>query len=204
MGGYAALQFALRHPEKASAVVAAGTGLGSLPLEYQAWLKRTAALARAITARGMKAMASKMAHHQTRIGLKHKDPKGWQEYLSRLEQHSPIGMANTLVRFQALRPSLFEFSDEFSRMAIPVLLSVGDQDASCLEAALMLKSLLPNAGLWVAANTGHSVNLEEPSHFNALEDFFSAVERGSRRRVSRRLYYFRENSITDAPACNFI
>lgn len=183
MGGYAALQFALRYPEKASAVVAAGTGLGSLPSERQAWLKRMAALARAITARGMKAMAPKMAHHPTRIQLKYKDPKSWREYLSRLEQHSPIGMSNTLAGFQALRPSLLEFSDEFSRMAIPVLLSVGDEDASCLQANLMLKSMLPNAGLWVAANTGHSVNLEEPSHFNAqLEAFFSAVERGSWRR----------------------
>ena len=67
MGGYAALQFALRYPENASAVVAAGTGLGSLPSERQAWLKRTAAFARAITARGMKAMAPKMAHHPTRM-----------------------------------------------------------------------------------------------------------------------------------------
>jgi pimeloyl-ACP methyl ester carboxylesterase len=183
MGGYAALQFALRYPEKASAVVAAGTGLGSLPSERPAWLKRTVALARVITTRGMKAMASKMAHHPARIQLKYKDPRGWREYLSRLEQHSPIGMSNTLARFQGLRPSLFEFSDEFSRMAIPVLLSVGDEDKSCLEANLMLKSVLPNAGLWVAANTGHSVNLEEPSHFNAqLEAFFNAVERGGWRR----------------------
>jgi pimeloyl-ACP methyl ester carboxylesterase len=183
MGGYAALQFARRHPQKASAVVAAGTGLGSLSSERQAWLRRTVALARAITARGMKAMAPKMAHHPARIQLKYKDPRGWREYLSRLEQHSAIGMSNTLARFQGLRPSLFEFSDELSRMAIPVLLSVGDEDVSCLQANLMLKSVLPNAGLWVVANTGHAVNLEEPSHFNGqLEAFFSAVERGSWRR----------------------
>jgi len=93
----------------------------------------------------------KMAHHPARIQLEYKDARGWREYLSRLELHSPMGMSNTLARFQGLRPSLFEFSDEFSRMAIPVLLSVGDEDVSCLEANLMLKSVLPNAGPWVAA-----------------------------------------------------
>src|SRR6266536_2167082 len=183
MGGYAALQFGLRHPEKASAIVAAGTGFGSSPLERQAWLKKTVALARAIATRGMKAMASKMAHHPTRIQLKHKDPKGWREFLSRLEQHSSIGMSNTMARYQALRPSLHDFSDQFSHMAIHVLLSVGDEDVSCLEASLMLESVLPDAGPWVCANTGHSVNLEEPSRFNSqVEEFLSAVERGSWRR----------------------
>jgi pimeloyl-ACP methyl ester carboxylesterase len=144
MGGYAALQFALRYPEKA--IVVAGAGLGSLPSERQAWLKRTAALARAITARGMKAMAPKMAHHPARIQLKYKDPKGCREYFSRLEQHSPIGMSNTWARFQNLRSSLLEFSDEFSRMAIPMLLSVGDEDVSCLEVNLRLKSVPPMPG----------------------------------------------------------
>jgi pimeloyl-ACP methyl ester carboxylesterase len=183
MGGYAALQFGLRHPEKVSAIVAAGTGFGSAHGEREAWPKKTMALARAIAVRGMPAMASKMAHHPTRIQLKYKDPKGWREYLSRLQQHSSIGMSNTMARYQALRPSLLDFSDQFSRMTIPVLLSVGDEDLSCLEASLMLKSVLPAAGLWVSSNTGHSVNLEEPSRFNTeAEDFFFAVERGNWRR----------------------
>jgi pimeloyl-ACP methyl ester carboxylesterase len=183
MGGYAALQFALRYPEKVSAIVAAGTGLGSSPREREAWVKKTMALARAIAMRGMQAMASKMAHHPTRIQLKYKDPKSWREFLSRLEQHSSVGMSNTMARYQALRPSLQDFSDQFSCMEIPVLLSVGDEDPSCLEASLMLKSMLPAAGLYVCANTGHSVNLEEPSRFNTqVDEFFCAVERGSWRR----------------------
>jgi len=47
----------------------------------------------------------------------------------------------------------------------------------------MLKSTIPNAGLWVCPNTGHAINLEEPLAFNAqVESFLSAVERGSWRR----------------------
>lgn len=47
----------------------------------------------------------------------------------------------------------------------------------------MLKATLPNAGLWISPNTGHSINLEEPAAFNShLEAFLGAVERRSWRR----------------------
>jgi hypothetical protein len=68
-------------------------------------------------------------------------------------------------------------------MALPVLLAVGDEDVRCLETNLMLKSALPNAGLWICPNTGHAINLEEPEAFNAqVESFLGAVERSSWRR----------------------
>jgi hypothetical protein len=68
-------------------------------------------------------------------------------------------------------------------MTTPVLLIVGDEDAACLETNLMLKATLPNAGLWISPNTGHSINLEEPAAFNShLEAFLGAVERRSWRR----------------------
>jgi hypothetical protein len=47
----------------------------------------------------------------------------------------------------------------------------------------MLKATLPNAGLWISPNTGHTINLEEPAAFNAhLETFLGAVERRTWRR----------------------
>ncbi len=132
-------------------------------------------------------MAEKMARHFTRIKLKHKDPKGWQEFVDRLKQHSAQGMANTLLQCQAVRPPLHNFRDEFSRMTVPVLLAVGDEDKPCLETGLMLKSTIPAAGIWVCPNTGHGINLEEPAAFNAqIEAFFSAVERGSWGHTERR------------------
>ncbi len=68
-------------------------------------------------------------------------------------------------------------------MTVPVLLIVGDEDVPCLETNLMLKAALPNAGLWICPNTGHAINLEEPAAFDAqVENFLSAVERGSWRR----------------------
>ncbi len=183
MGGYAALQFGLQHRERVSAIVAAGVGSGSTPSQRDAWLKETSTLARAFIARGMDVMAMRMARGPTRIQLKYKDPKSWQDFVDHLRQHSAQGMSNTLTRYQALRPSLHSFRDQFSGISTPILLAVGDEDVPCLETNLMLKSALPNAGLWICPNTGHAINLEEPAAFNAeLEGFLSAVERGSWRR----------------------
>jgi pimeloyl-ACP methyl ester carboxylesterase len=180
MGAYAALLFGLWYPEKAGAIAAAGAGAGSLPSDREAWSRKMPVLARALVARGMDAMAERMAHHSTRIQLKHKDPKGWREFVERLKQHSAHGMSNTMRQCQALRPSLHNFRDQFSQMTVPVLLAVGDEDAPCLQTNVMLKSMIPGAGLWVSPNTGHAINLEEPAAFNAeVEGFLNAVERGS-------------------------
>jgi pimeloyl-ACP methyl ester carboxylesterase len=92
-------------------------------------------------------------------------------------------MSNTMARYQTLRPSLHDFQDQFAKLATPVLLAVGDEDAPCIETNLMLKAAIPGAGLWICPNTGHAINLEEPAAFNAqVENFLSAVERGTWRR----------------------
>lgn len=96
MGGYAALQFGLRYPEKASAVVACAVGSGSLPSQREAWFRETSILAHAFIERGMGEMAERMAPSPTRIQLQYKDPKGWRDFVVRLRQHSARGMSNTM------------------------------------------------------------------------------------------------------------
>jgi len=180
MGGYAALQFGLRHPEKASAIIAAAVGSGCHPSQRDAWLRETSVLARIFSDRGMEGIAERMARGPARIQLKNKDPKSWQDFVARLLELSPRGLSHTMARCQALRPSLHDLRDQLSEMTTPVLLAVGDEDAACLETNLMLKSELPNSGLWICPNTGHGINLEEPTAFNAqVESFLNAVERGS-------------------------
>lgn len=187
MGAYAALQFGLRYPGKISAIVAGAVGSGSPPSQRDAWLKETSVLSRIFVEHGMNEMAERMGRGPARVQLKYKDRKTWQEFVGQLRQHSARGMSNTMARCQALRPSLHDFQDQFAKMTIPVLLAVGDEDEACLETNLMLKSQLPNAGLWMCPNTGHAINLEEPAAFNAhVESFLSAVERGSWRRAYPR------------------
>jgi pimeloyl-ACP methyl ester carboxylesterase len=183
MGGYAALQFGLRYPGKASAIVAAGVGSGSHPSQRDAWLRETSVLSRIFVDHGMVSMAERMARSPARIQLKYKDLDSWQEFVARLRQHSPLGMSNTMAPCKASRPSLPDLHDKLSEMTVPVLLAVGDEDVRCLDTNLMLKSALPNAGLWICPNTGHAINLEEPFAFNAeIENFLGAVERGRWRR----------------------
>jgi pimeloyl-ACP methyl ester carboxylesterase len=180
MGGYAALQFGLRHPKKASAIVAAGAGSGSPPSLQEEWRKQSLLSAQGFLERGMKAMAEEMGAGPTRIQLKRKDLRGWHEFMEHLRGHSPLGMSRTNANYIAKRPSLFEFKDEFRKMRIPVLLAIGDEDEPVLETNLMLKQAIPAAGLWISPNTGHAINLEEPAAFNAEVDaFLTAVERGS-------------------------
>jgi pimeloyl-ACP methyl ester carboxylesterase len=179
MGGYAVLQFGLRHPDRVSAVVAAAAGSGSGPAERDDWPRLAGAIAEAFHTRGMAAMADEIGNGPTRIQLRRKSPRAWDEFMDHLRQHSPVGMANTMARYQALRPSLYDFEEQFAAMTTPVLLALGDEDAPCLETNLMLKRAIPGAGLWIHPHTGHAINLEEPAAFNAMvEAFFAAVERG--------------------------
>ena len=137
-------------------------------------------VAETFVTRGMDVMANELGHGPTRIQLKRKDPRGWQDFVDHLRTHSPEGMASTMARYQALRPSLHDFRDAFAQMRIPVLLAVGDEDTPCLETNLMLKAAIPSAGLWICPNTGHAINLEEPAAFNAqVQAFLSDAERGT-------------------------
>ena len=178
MGGYAVLQFALQHPERVSAVVAAAPGRARGRPSATRGRPSPRRSPRASAPRGMDAMADEIGHGPTRIQLQRKSPRAWQEFMDHLREHSPLGMANTMARYQALRPSLYDFEDAVRALTTPVLLALGDEDAPCLETNLMLKRAIPGAGLWIHPHTGHAINLEEPAAFNAMvESFFADVER---------------------------
>ena len=174
MGGYAVLQFGLRHPQRASAIVAAGAGSGSGPAERADWPRVAGAIAERFVTDGMAAMAEEIGHGPTRTQLLRKNPRAWDEFMEHLRQHSAVGMANTMARYQALRPSLYDFEDDFRSLTVPVLLALGDEDGPCLETNLMLKRAIPGAGLWMHPHTGHAINLEEPAAFNAMVGAFLA------------------------------
>jgi pimeloyl-ACP methyl ester carboxylesterase len=179
MGAYAALHFGLMYPEMASSLVVAGVGSGSPAADRAAWVAECEATARAYLEQGSAAVAEVAGRGPTRLQLLRKNPRAFDEFLSHLREHSAEGKARTLVGYQARRPSLQDYKDEFSRLGIPVLLIAGDEDEPCLETTLWLKRTLPNAGLCIFPNSGHAVNLEEPAAFNRMVgDFLRAVEHG--------------------------
>jgi len=179
MGAYAALHFGLTYPEMARSLVVAGVGSGSPAADPAAFVAEGEATARAYLEQGAAEVAEVAARTATRTQLLRKNPRAFQEFLSHLREHSAGGKACTLLAYQARRPSLQDFQNEFSGLGIPVLLIAGDEDTPCLETTLWLKRTLPNAGLWICPNSGHAVNLEEPAAFNrTVQDFLSAVEHG--------------------------
>jgi pimeloyl-ACP methyl ester carboxylesterase len=181
MGAYATLQFGLRHPDRASALVVAGVGSGSPLDERDEFIRHSLEMAEKFVKYGSAFMAKEIGHSATRIQLKKKDRLSWEKFMTHLSEHDPVGMSNTLAMYQGSRPSLEKFTDSLKKLSVPVFLVVGDEDQPCLRSNLWLKQVIPGAGLWLVPNTGHAVNLEEPAAFNAqVQLFLTSVEKNSK------------------------
>jgi pimeloyl-ACP methyl ester carboxylesterase len=179
-GAYATLMFGLRHPQMASALVAAGVGSGSVRDQREEFMRLCEANAQRFLTEGAKAMAQELGVGASRVQLLNKDPRGWREFVDHLSQHSAKGSALTMKNYQGKRPSLYDFEKQFSELTIPTLIVVGDEDDACLEPSVFLKRTIPTAGLFIQPRTGHAINLEEPAVFNReVQEFLNAVERGN-------------------------
>ncbi len=179
MGGYAALHFGLRYPERALSLVVAGAGYGSVPAEREKFRQDSELTARRFEQDGMAAAAEFYAKGPTRVQFMDKDPKGWEEFRRNLAEGSARGHALTLRGVQMTRPSIYDLGDRLERLEVPTLIVTGDEDDPCLEPGIFMKRRIPTAGLVVIPKAGHTINLEEPELFNrAVLDFLTAVEAG--------------------------
>lgn len=179
MGGFCALHFGLRHPERARSLVVAGCGYGAQPERQEAFRAECEVIAAAFEAEGAERVAERYAVGPARVQFQNKDPHGWAEFARRLTEHSADGAARTMRGVQRERPSLYDLTDELAALRVPVLVVIGDEDEGCLEPGLMLKRTVPSAGLAVFPRTGHTCNLEEPEPFNrVVQEFLSTVENG--------------------------
>jgi pimeloyl-ACP methyl ester carboxylesterase len=177
MGGSTALHFGVRHPEMARSLIVAAAGSGSDdPEEFrQTWRE----LAGRLQAEGTSAL-TEYASGPTRLPLKRKDPKGWQEFYDLLMGHSAEGSALTMLGVQVGRPPLYTWKSALSALRVPTLVLVGDEDAPCIEPAFFMKRTILNCGLGVLPWSGHAINLEEPDLFNRLcAEFLRSVEAGT-------------------------
>ena len=177
MGGNVALNFGIAHPEMARSLIVAGTGTGSTdPETFRLHVNERAAQMRA---GGMAAMED-YAQSSSRVQLRRKDPKGYEEFRSQLAEHSSIGSAHTFAGVQGRRPSIFDLEPELRALQVPTLIMTGDEDDDCIEPSIFMKRAIPRSGLVVFPQSGHAINLEEPDLFNrAVLDFLTAVESGA-------------------------
>ena len=179
MGATAGLEFALRHPGKATAlVIAAGGGGGSTDPEAKKRFKEECeAFAQRIEKEGMPAMAELYCTSSARNTYRYKDPRGWAEFKRQFAEGSGTGHAMTMRGVQGARVPFFERTGELEKISDPMLVVIGDEDDSTHSLAVHLKKHVPRSGVLELPKCGHSINLEEPAAFNAaVQDFLHAVE----------------------------
>lgn len=180
MGGFAALHLARTKPDRVLSATIGGVGYGAGDESRHAFQSECEVIARAFEEEGADQVSRRYALGPARVQFATKNPQGHADFQQMLAQHSDVGSANTMRGFQKLRPSLYEFAEEFGRMEVPVLVMVGDEDDGAIEGSLMLKRTIPTAGLAMFPRTGHTLNLEEPALFNSLlERFMASVSEGS-------------------------
>ena len=179
MGGFASLHFGIAHSDRALSCVVAGCGYGAHPAQYAQFQAQSRALAKTMIEEGMAKVAATYGHGPARLQLQAKDPRAFAEFIRNFSEHSAQGSANTMLGYQARRPSLYDLTAEMARIEAPVLIVAGDEDDPTLEPSLLMKRAIPGAALAVLPASGHMTNLEEPALFNRLlEDFFHQVESG--------------------------
>jgi pimeloyl-ACP methyl ester carboxylesterase len=179
MGGFATLHFGMAYPARALSLVIAGCGYGAHPDQYATFQAQARDLAKTMLEKGMVHIAATYGHGPGRLPLRDKDPRGFAEFVRQFSGHSAQGSANTMLGYQARRPSLYNLIADMARITAPALIVAGDEDDAVLEPSLLMKRTIPTAGLVVLPKSGHMTNLEDPALFNRLlEDFFHQVEAG--------------------------
>ncbi|KAA0890875.1 alpha/beta fold hydrolase [Pusillimonas sp. ANT_WB101] len=177
MGGFATLHFGLHFPMRAITLTIAGVGYGAEPAHSEEFKALSEEAARQFESIGSESLAPIYGSGASRIQLKHKNARGWAQFVSRLAQHDPIGAANTMRSVQAKRPSLYDLENELRALCVPTLIITGDEDDHCIQPSIFLKKTIPACGLLMLPKTGHTVNLEEPEKFNnAVRDFIAMAQ----------------------------
>ncbi len=179
MGAFATLHFGMAFSHRALSLVVAGCGYGAHPDQYESFQREAKSLAQTIRDKGMAHVAATYGHGPTRMQLRDKDPRGFDDFIRFFSEHSAEGSANTMENYQGKRPSLYSLQKEMAGITAPLLVVAGDEDDATLEPSIMMKRAIATCGLAVLPKSGHVLNIEEPALFNrVLEDFFHTVEAG--------------------------
>jgi pimeloyl-ACP methyl ester carboxylesterase len=176
MGGFCAVHFGLRTPQRARSLTVAGAGYGC-EKQYEEYFRGVSLeVADNFEQQGAKEFSKVYALGASRVQFQNKDPRGWQEFADRLATHSDRGAANTMRGVQARRPSFYDLEDGLQADEGADSRG-GRRRGRSLPAARFLKRTLSACWLSVFPKTGHTLNLEEPAAFNALlAEFIAQVE----------------------------
>ena len=177
MGANAARDFALAHPEMLRSLIMVGAGAGSVNREQ--FLKGQAETAAGLEREGQVHRVRGFETLATRASFKAKDPRGFAEFARQAGEHDAQACAHLAREVMSKRKTVGELEGPLRALRVPTLIMVGDQDTPCVEPSLMMRALIPHAGLVVFPACGHTPNIEEPGLFNIhVAEFLAAVEGG--------------------------
>jgi 3-oxoadipate enol-lactonase len=177
MGANMARDFALAHPEMLRSLIMVGAGAGSVNREQ--FLKGQAETAAGLEREGQSHRLRGFETLATRAAFKAKDPRGFAEFVRQAGEHDAQACAHLAREVMSKRKTVGELEAPLRALRVPTLIMVGDQDAPCVEPSLMMRALIPHAGLVVFPACGHTPNIEEPGLFNLhVAEFLAAVEGG--------------------------
>jgi 2-succinyl-6-hydroxy-2,4-cyclohexadiene-1-carboxylate synthase len=164
MGGRAALRFALRHPDRLTALVLESTSPGIAdPAQRDERVASDAALAESIEREGVRAFVERweqLPMWESQRAL----PEATRTVLrAQRMANRPHGLANSLRGAGAGvdEPVL----DRLGTIVAPALLVVGALDAPYLALGRLMERAINHAQLCVVPGAGHAVHLEQPDAF---------------------------------------
>jgi len=168
MGAGVALRFALAQPQRVRGLVLAAFPAGG----GRGIAAHAQAFARALDEQGPAAAGERFVWGAG-SGLSARDAalvrQGFLE-------HPPHALAHVLRELISAQPAVETLAPGLRRLALPVLLISGEQDAPSVAASRALAAELPRARLVVVPQAGHVVNLAQPQAFDAALLAFLAEE----------------------------
>ncbi len=151
MGGYAALHFATKYPEKVNKILTLNTKFNWDPLSTA---KETAML-------NAEKMLEKVPGFANQLMMQH-GLNFWKQVLSNTED-----MMNSLSKGITLS------DDDYKSISCKVTLGVGDKDLTAgLDDNIRVYKLIPNCSLWVIPDTGHPLDKINPDEIIAYSTRF--------------------------------
>jgi pimeloyl-ACP methyl ester carboxylesterase len=176
MGGNIALNYALAHPHRVSALIIADTGAGSD--NAPDWAAGAQRYAQAADRGGVEAFADLACANPLFARYLEQGPDRERFIRSCLMTHRAHGIAHTAREVLVKRPSIYSLETELRALRVPTLLIVGEHDAPCVKVHEFMARTIPGARSVVLPGVGHLSNLEAPELFNGhVRQFLDEVAR---------------------------
>ena len=177
MGANVARDFALAHEDMTRSLVLVGAGAGSV--NRAQFLAAQEAIATDLEREGIASLVRTFGSLPTRTSFREKDPRGFAEFLRYIGEHDAQACAHLAREVLGKRKTVGELESGLQALRVPTLIMAGDRDEPCVEPSLMMRRLIPHAGLVLLPGCGHTPNSEEPGLFNLhVAEFLAAVEAG--------------------------